>query len=135
MPEARITLAQATTYLATAPKSNAAYLAVEAAMEDVRTGRVLEVPETLRNQHIRAVGKDQAPDYVYPHDYEGHFVPQDYLPAPRVYYQPTAHGYEDLIGKRMAAWDAQRSPARQDAATAANKARSSSSTCAGSDNV
>jgi putative ATPase len=108
MPEARITLAQATTYLATAPKSNAAYLAVDAAMEDVRTGRVLEVPEALRNLHLRAVGKEKAADYVYPHDFEGHFTPQDYLPAPRVYYRPTEHGYEDLIGKRMAAWDAQR---------------------------
>ena len=108
MPEARITLAQATTYLATAPKSNAAYMALETAASDVRNGRVLEVPEHLRNVHVRAVGKDKAPDYVYPHDFAGNYAVQDYLPTSNVYYRPTNNGYEDMIAKRMAFWVSQR---------------------------
>ena len=108
MPEARITLAQATTYLATAPKSNRAYMALEEAASDLRKGRVLEVPEHLRNVHVRAVGKDKAPDYIYPHDFAGNFAVQDYLPTSNVYYRPTHNGYEDMIAKRMAYWAAQR---------------------------
>ncbi len=111
MPEARITLAQATTYLATAPKSNAAYLAVDAAMEDVRNGRVLEVPDAFRNLPVRAVGKPEAEAYKYPHGYQGHYVAQDYLPAPRTYYRPTASGYEEVIGRRMQAWARQKAAA------------------------
>ena len=111
MPEARITLAQATTYLATAPKSNASYMALEAASEDLRNGRVLEVPEHLRNVHIQAVGKEEAPQYVYPHDYVGNFAVQDYLPTSNVYYRPTRNGYEDMIAKRMEWWASQRAAA------------------------
>ena len=102
MPEGRITLAQATTYLATAPKSNASYLAVNEALEDVRSGRLMEVPEHLKNLHVRAVtseGKDMT--YKYPHNYEGHTVDQAYLPAPKSYYRPTSQGYEETIKKRM----------------------------------
>ena len=102
MPEGRISLAQATTYLATAPKSNAAYLAVDAALEDIRQGRVVAVPEHLKNKHVEAVGKEAAPEYKYPHDFEGHFVQQEYLPVNREYYQPTEEGYEATIRKRLA---------------------------------
>ncbi len=102
MPEARITLAQATTYLATAPKSNAAYLAVEEALADVRSGRLMAVPEHLKNVHVDAIGREGLDDhYKYPHDFEQHTVKQDYLPAAKCYYRPTALGYEDTIGKRM----------------------------------
>ena len=104
MPEARITLAQATTYLATAPKSNAAYLAVDSALKDVREGRVQAVPEHLKNLHVQAVGREGLDDsYVYPHDFAGHFVPQAYQPTDKRYYVPTDHGYEEIIRKRMAA--------------------------------
>ncbi len=103
MPEARITLAQATTYLATAPKSNAAYLAVEEALEDVRSGRILAVPEHLKNIHVEAVGREGLDiAYQYPHDFERHTVQQDYLPVDKIYYRPTNQGYEDTIAKRMA---------------------------------
>ncbi len=102
MPEARISLAQATTYLATAPKSNAAYLAVDEALEDVRSGRLLAVPEHLKNLHVRAIGRE-GPDsaYKYPHDFDQHTVQQEYLPADKRYYRPTSQGYEDTIAKRM----------------------------------
>ncbi|MEI6970678.1 MAG: replication-associated recombination protein A [bacterium] len=111
MPEARITLAQATTYLATAPKSNAAYLGIEKALGDVKNGRSLPVPEHLKNIRISAKAvasphdADRDKTYVYPHDHNGHFAPQAYMPASAVYYEPTDLGYEDTIKKRMAHWN------------------------------
>ncbi len=102
MPEARITLAQATTYLATAPKSNASYKAIDAALEDVRSGRVMAVPEHLKNMHIKAEGKDlDNAHYKYPHDYKDTQVAQDYIPVDKTYYQPVERGYEDTIKKRL----------------------------------
>lgn len=101
MPEARIALAQATTYLATAPKSNAAYKAVNEAMADVESGAVQPVPEHLKNVHVKAAEKAKAPDYVYPHDYDGHWVDQTYLSIPKQYYKPGDQGYELTIAKRM----------------------------------
>ena len=101
MPEARISLAQATTYLASAPKSNAAYAAVNEAMADVRSGRVQPVPEHLKNVHVKAEGKDKAPEYLYPHNYNGTAVEQAYLTVPKRYYRPKASGYEDTIAKRL----------------------------------
>jgi putative ATPase len=104
MPEARIVLAQATTYLATAPKSNAAYLAVSKALEDVEKGRVLPVPMHLRGAGYKGAERLGHKGYQYAHDFEGHFVPQEYMPTSAVYYEPTKEGYEETIGKRMAYW-------------------------------
>lgn len=114
MPEGRIVLAQATTYLATAPKSNAAYLAVDKALEDVRNGRVQAVPRHLRNKKVvsaERAGESEAA-YRYPHDYAGHVVAQDYLEVAARYYEPTHEGYEDTIARRLAAWRAARAAAR-----------------------
>ncbi len=104
MPEARIVLAQATLYLATAPKSNASYTAINQAMGDVESGRVLEVPK-----HLRSAGYKGAKDlghtgYQYAHDHPNHFVDQEYIPTSAIYYEPTTQGYEDVIRKRMDAW-------------------------------
>jgi len=107
MPEARIILSQATTYLATAPKSNASYLAVDKATHDVEEGRTLKVPRRFKNMKVRTAGEKAdagAEEYVYPHDYDGHFVVQEYVPTETKYYEPTAEGYEDTIGKRLARW-------------------------------
>jgi len=105
MPEARIILAQATTYLATAPKSNASYLAINQAIEDVKSGRVQEVPRHLRNIKVRTAGADQDDRaYVYPHEHPGHWVEQEYLAVKKKYYEPSGEGYEDVIAKRMARW-------------------------------
>lgn len=102
MPEGRISLAQATTYLATAPKSNASYLAIDEALEDVRSGRMLEVPEHLKNVHVEAVGKEGLDvPYKYPHDFDDHTVQQDYLPVNKHYYRPSNQGYEETLAKRM----------------------------------
>lgn len=104
MPEARIVLAQATTYLATAPKSNASYLAVSKALEDVEQGRVLPVPMHLRSASYKGAERLGHKGYQYAHDFEGHFAPQEYAPTSAVYYEPTKEGYEETIGKRMAYW-------------------------------
>ena len=105
MPEARIILSQATTYLATAPKSNAAYKAINKALNDVEAGRVLPVPEHLKNLHLKTAD-DAAPakGYAYPHEFKGHHVKQEYIPTSSVYYEPSEEGYELTIGKRMADW-------------------------------
>lgn len=98
MPEAKIPLAQACTYVATAPKSNAAYMGINRAMEEVETGPRREVPGHLRDS------KNRKEDYVYPHDFPGHFTPQSYWPNPKVLYEPTDLGYEADIKKRVDAW-------------------------------
>ena len=104
MPEARIILAQATTYLATAPKSNASYGAISKALHDVEEGRVLPVPMHLRNVKVKTAEPEESEPYVYPHDYAGHHVAQEYVPTSAVYYEPSDQGYEDTIRRRMAAW-------------------------------
>ena len=107
MPEARIVLSQATTYLACAPKSNAAYKAVDKAMQDVEGGRTLKVPERLKNKKVKTAAgpaDGEASEYVYPHDYDGHFVEQEYVPTATRYYLPTDQGYEATIGKRLEQW-------------------------------
>ncbi len=105
MPEARIPLAQAVTYLATAPKSNASYLAIDKAIADIRSGRVLPVPEHLKNVHIKAEDKEEPKPYLYPHDYQGHHVDQVYIPTSARYYKPGNMGYEGTIAKRMEYWE------------------------------
>ena len=114
MPEARIVLAQATTYLATAPKSNAAYLAIDKAMEDVEKGRILPVPKHLRSASYKGAEQLGHTGYQYAHDFEGHFVDQEYMPTSAVYYEPTRAGYEDVISKRMEQWAARRSQRTED---------------------
>jgi len=105
MPEARISLAQATTYLACAPKSNAAYLAVDAALADVEQGRTLPVPTHL--QSGPKPGKGDAV-YRYAHNGRDHFVDQEYVPTDTIYYEPTDQGYEETIRKRIAYWNSLR---------------------------
>jgi putative ATPase len=102
MPEARIPLAHATVYLATAPKSNRAYKAIDAALDDIKNGRTLPVPKAFRHAHNKA-GKalGHGVGYVYPHDYEGGFVPQRFFPEGRVYYEPTGNGMESRIKERL----------------------------------
>ena len=108
MPEARIPLAEATVYLATAPKSNSAYMALEQALADVRQRAGEPVPLHLRNAVtglMRNMGYGKA--YQYPHDHPGHFVEQDFLPPSlkdRRYYQPTEEGSEKEIVERLKEW-------------------------------
>ena len=104
-PEARIPLAEATVYIATANKSNSAYLAIDAALEDVRSGRTLPVPEHLRDTHYKGAERlGHGKGYEYAHDHPGHFVAQDYLGADKCYYKPTEQGVEKKIKERVEQW-------------------------------
>lgn len=88
MPEARIPLAQATIYVATAPKSNASYMAIEAALRDIETEGTMEVPDHLKDSHHPGAKKlGHGVGYRYPHDYGGH-VEQEYLTKKKRYYTP-----------------------------------------------
>ena len=112
MPEGRIPLAQATSYLASAPKSNASYAAVNKALQDVRRGPVPEVPMHLRNAPTGLM-KDEGygVGYRYAHDDEPEGMNQRYLPdelARRVYYEPKERGAEVGIGERLERWRKER---------------------------
>lgn len=103
LPEARITLAQATTYLATAPKSNASYVAINQAMADVKQGRTVPVPRHLRSgAYTGAKELGHATDYQYAHNSETGFVDQAYLGVDKTYYQPVDRGYEKRIREYLA---------------------------------
>lgn len=103
LPECKLTLAQAVTYLACAPKSNASTLAIDAALGDVREGRLVPVPVHLKDSHYRGakrLGRGQG--YVYSHDAEGGVAEQDYLGVDREYYHPLERGFEKDLAERMA---------------------------------
>lgn len=106
MPEGRIPLAEATTYLATAPKSNRSYVAIDAAIADVRAGKAGVVPEHLRDAHYsgaKRIGHGEG--YQYSHDADGGVAQQEYLPEAlrgSRYYSPTEFGYERTVSERLA---------------------------------
>lgn len=104
-PEARIPIAEAAIYIATANKSNSVIAAIDAAMEDVKSGRTLAVPEHLRDSHYSGAKQlGHGTGYQYAHDHPGHFVPQDYLGAFRRFYEPTEQGVEKKIKERLDRW-------------------------------
>ncbi len=113
-PEVRIPIAEAAIYIATANKSNTVIKAIDAALEDVRSGRTLAVPEHLRDGHYSGAKKlGHGVGYQYAHDHPGNFVAQDYLGADRRYYEPTEQGTEKKIKERLEKWRAQRVQARE----------------------
>jgi putative ATPase len=105
MPEGRILLAEAVVYLATAPKSNASYKALDAAIADVRAGRIGRVPTHLRDAHYPGAKRlGHGKGYQYAHDAEFGVAPQQYLPDELVgttYYDPTGFGYERDVAARL----------------------------------
>lgn len=105
MPEGRIPLAQAAVYIATAPKSNAVYLGIDKALEDIRTKEIGKVPKHLRDgSYPGAKNLGHGIGYKYPHDYEGSYTKQQYLPDDFIkieYYNPTENGYEKEIKERL----------------------------------
>ena len=107
MPEARIILAEAVIAVATAPKSNAAYLAIDAAIADLRAGKGGPVPAHLRDAHYAGAERlGHGLDYIYAHDAPHHVAAQQYLPEGLEgvrYYEPTANGHEALLTKRLQA--------------------------------
>lgn len=100
MPEARIPLAEAAVYVACAPKSNASYLGIEAALKDVEEGKVLEVPDHLKDASLDGDAFGHGKGYKYAHDYKDHHVKQEYKPSDKKYYFPTDMGHE----KRIKEW-------------------------------
>ncbi len=109
LPEAAIPLAQATVYVATAPKSNASYVALHRAQDAVKNQPPAKVPMHLRAASLRGA-RDRLGEgvgYVYPHDHPGHFARQDYLPPDfksEPFYEPTDLGYEAHIARRLQSW-------------------------------
>jgi putative ATPase len=102
LPEARIILAQAAVYIACAPKSNAAYLAIDRALADVKEQRTHGVPVHLKDGHYKGAAQlGHGKGYKYAHDYPQHYVEQEYMPHEAVYYEPTLQGYEAKIKERM----------------------------------
>ena len=104
LPECQLTLAQAVTYLACAPKSNAATTAIGEARGDVREGRLLPVPVHLRDAHYGGAKRlGHGKDYQYAHDVDGGVAAQDYLGVDREYYRPVDRGFEAELARRLEA--------------------------------
>ncbi len=104
MPEAQIILGQLVTYMALAPKSNASYLAISEAMGDVKEGKVLEVPDHLRDASYSGAKKmGHGQGYKYAHNFPGHHVEQQYVPTKSRYYHPTEIGFEQTLAERLRA--------------------------------
>ena len=105
MPESRIILAQAVTYISCTPKSNASYLGIDKALHDVRTKKIKSVPNHLKDSHYKGAEElGHGIGYKYAHDYEGHYVKQQYLPdelVGTVYYEPTENGIEKRIKESL----------------------------------
>ena len=105
MPEARIILAEAAVYVATAPKSNASYLAIDKALEMVKNDETPQVPVHLKDAHYKGAAKlGHGIGYKYAHDYNNHYVKQQYLPdglEDTVFYEPTGLGYEEKVINHM----------------------------------
>ena len=109
LPEAKLPLAQACILLATAPKSNSVVMAIDAAMADVRAGKSGNIPRELQNVHADGAGFEREQGYLYPHEFPGHWVKQQYLPdtlKDAKYYEPgdnkneqTAKAYWENIKK------------------------------------
>ena len=101
MPEGQIPLAEAAVYVATAPKSNASYMALMNAMEAVRTVAVKQVPAHLQDSHYKGAGEmGRGLGYLYAHDFPLHYVKQQYLPdelAGRKFFEPGTNGYENTV--------------------------------------
>ncbi|MBR4719239.1 MAG: replication-associated recombination protein A [Lachnospiraceae bacterium] len=104
MPEARILLSQAAVYVATAPKSNASYLAINEALSMVENNESYPVPRHLQNVHADSAGEEREQGYLYAHDYPDHYVKQQYLPyelSGHEFYNPSGNGYEVKIREHM----------------------------------
>jgi len=108
MPEGWIPLAQAATYLASAPKSNASYMAYKKAKEDVEKEGALPIPKHIRNAPTKLMKElEYGKGYQYPHNFEGHYVKEEYLPEKlrgKKYYEPTENGLEKEIRSRLEKW-------------------------------
>lgn len=102
LPEARLPLAQAAVYVACAPKSNSVITGIDAALADVKDNKTMQVPDHLKDAHYpgaKSLGHGQG--YKYAHNYDNHYVDQEYIPETTTYYQPSDQGYERKIRERL----------------------------------
>src|SRR3989338_2078576 len=106
MPEARIPLAQAVTYVASAPKSNASTLAIEKALAEVKNGKTRQVPTHLKDSNLDKETRGHGKGYLYPHNFPNHWVKQEYMPEPKSFYEPQDQGKEKEIKERLKSWRA-----------------------------
>jgi putative ATPase len=114
MPECRIPLVQAATYIALAPKSNATIKAIDAALDDVRTQRVLPVPVHLRDAHYPGAARlGHGVGYQYAHNHPGGWVAADYLGVEKAYYEPVERGLEAELKRRLDDFRNRRQAAKQ----------------------
>jgi putative ATPase len=110
-PEARIPIAEAVLYIATAPKSNTVVTSIDAALEDVRSGRTLPVPTHLRDAHYAGAERlGRGEGYQYDHNFPGHVAPQEHLTESRSFFHPSGQGYEKTVKERLEQWRALRQP-------------------------
>ena len=122
LPECRIPLAQAVTYLALAAKSNASYVAIDAAMDDVRSQRTLPVPFHLRDRHYQGAKRlGHGDGYQYPHAADEGWVAQDYLGVNARYYEPVDRGFEAELKQRLEELRNRRRPADETDAPATGR--------------
>ena len=104
-PEARIPIAEAAIYVACANKSNSVIKAIDAALNDIRSGKTLPVPAHLKDSHYSGAEElKHGEGYKYAHDFPGHFVDQDYLGDDKRFYNPTEQGVEKKIKARVDYW-------------------------------
>lgn len=102
LPEGRIPLAQAVIYVSSAPKSNASYMALEKATESLRNEPIQQVPEHLKDSHYSGAARLGAgKGYLYPHNFENHYVKQKYMNIARSFYTPSSEGFEKIIKSRL----------------------------------
>ena len=102
LPEAQIILAQAASYVACAPKSNAAYMGIAAARKDVQEGKTVAVPKHLQDTHYKGAKRlGRGEGYKYAHDYEEGYVPQNYGVTRGAYYHPADRGKESEFKERL----------------------------------
>ena len=116
LPEGIFPIAEATLYLATAPKSNSVF-AYHAALEEIEKNGAGPVPLHLMDANRDAKGLGHGQGYDYPHNHEGHWTPQQYLPGNiigRVFYQPSDQGYEEEVGERLGRWRQTQAKALED---------------------
>ncbi len=110
MPEARIPLGDAVVLMATSPKSNSAYLAIDKALADIRRGKGGDFPRHLQNVHADSYTMEREQGYLYPHDYPGHWVKQQYLPDDLIDAHYYTYGPNKLEQAAKAYWDQIKKP-------------------------
>lgn len=102
LPEGRIPLAQAVIYIAAAPKSNSSCAAIDKAVDDIRNEPVQQVPDHLKDAHYAGSKRLNAgKGYLYPHNFEKHYIKQNYMNIPKSFYNPSSEGYERIIKSRL----------------------------------